>query len=94
MKATIFIDDIRASNASEEGVKNDTKKIKEVFAKAGWTFNNKKETEPNQEVYYLGFRYNSNTQRYMVHPGKLSQIERRIENLEKKNSVTPREIMT
>ena len=68
VKATIFIDDIRASNASEEGVKNDTKKIKETFAKAGWTFNNNKETKPNQEVYYLGFHYDSRIQRYKVHP--------------------------
>ena len=92
VKATIFIDDIRASNASEEGVKNDTKEIKETFAKAGWTFNNKKETKPSQEVYYLGFHYDSRIQRYKVHPGKISQIERRTGNLKEMCLVTPREI--
>ena len=92
IKTTIFIDDIRASNASLKGIENDTNEIKAVFRKAGWTFNDKKETPPSREVYYLGFHHNSEVQRYRAHDNKLNQIERRIEDLEGKKSVTPIEI--
>ena len=92
IRATIFIDDIRTSNASEGRVKNDTEEIKRVFSKAGWTFNEEKETAPNQEVYYLGFHFDSRTQRYRVHDNKFSQIERQIKDLEGRTKIKPVEL--
>ena len=92
IRATIFIDDIRASNASEREIKTDTEKIKKVFCKAGWTFNEEKETAPSQEVYYLGFHFDSRTQKYRVHDNKFNQLERRIEELEGRKKTTPIEL--
>ena len=75
IRATIFIDDIRASNASQIEVETDTDKIKKVFRKAGWTFNEEKETAPSQEVYYLGFHFDSRAQKYRVHNSKFNQLD-------------------
>ena len=92
IRATIFIDDIRANNASKEKIEEDTKKIKNVFTKAGWTFNEEKETPPDQSVYYLGFHYDSRTHRYKVHDNKFNQIERRINELKPNEKVLPTDI--
>ena len=92
IKTTIFIDDIRASNASPKEIETDTNEIKAVFRKAGWTFNDKKETSPSQDVYYLGFHYDSRIQRYKVHDSKLNQIEKRIKDLEGRKSIKPVEM--
>ena len=82
IKSTVFIDDIRSNNVSIASVSRDTQVVKEMFSKAGWTFNESKETPPSQEVYYLGFYYSSVTERYKVHGSKIRQVERRIAELE------------
>ena len=92
IKTTIFIDDIRANNASLRQVETDTNEVKEVFRKAGWTFNGDKETKPSQDIYYLGFHYDSRIQRYKVHDSKLNQIEKRINDLEGRKEANPAEI--
>ena len=84
VKATIFIDDVRCNNNSDDSVSKDTTTVKSIFSKAGWIFNDSKESPPSQEVYYLGFYYNSITQRYKVHESKIKQIEKRIDELEEK----------
>jgi len=92
IRSIIFIDDIRVNNRSAEAVAKDTIVVKKVFTQAGWTFNNDKETSPSQEVYYLGFYYDSETQKYRVHENKICQVERRIQELEKKTSAKPKEL--
>ena len=92
IKSTIFIDDIRINGKSVETVIKDTSTVKNVFSKAGWTFNDSKETPPSQEVYYLGFFYDSVKQKYRVHENKIRQVERRIQELEKKSVAKPKEI--
>ena len=67
----------------------DTVVVKNVFTRAGWTFNDSKETSPSQEVYYLGFYYDSVTQKYRVHENKIRQVERRIQELEGKRMAKP-----
>ena len=92
IRATIFIDDVRANNTSKEKIEEDTKVIKKVFVKAGWTFNEEKETPPDQIVYYLGFFYDSRMQKYKVHDNKFNQIEGRIKDLEANRKVRPKEV--
>ena len=95
VKGVIFIDDIRTNNDSDDSVKKDAITIKEVFSQAGWIFNESKESSPSQEVFYLGFYYNSVTERYKVHEGKISQIERRIKELEDEGpSAKPKKLAT
>ena len=94
IKATMFIDDIRSNNVSIASVSEDTKIVKEVFKKAGWTFNESKESSPSQEVYYLGFYYNSVTEKYTVHPSKIRQVERRIAELEESPRAKPKDVAT
>ena len=85
IKASIFIDDNRINNNSATAVSKDVVTVKHVFTKAGWIFNDEKETPPQQMVYYLGFWYSSITGKYQVHQNKIRQVERRIEELERKN---------
>ena len=93
IRSNIFIDDQRINNNTAVAVSKDTIIVKQVFTKAGWVFNNSKETPPEQVVYYLGHWYNSTTQRYKVHDNKIAQVERRIKELEEKNfSATPQEL--
>ena len=82
IRSVVFIDDIRVNNDSIASVSRDTQVVKDVFSKAGWTFNESKESSPSQEVYYLGFYYDSVKEKYRVHPSKLSQIERRIDEID------------
>ena len=44
IKASIFIDDNRINNNSATAVSKDVVIVKEVFTKAGWIFNDEKET--------------------------------------------------
>ena len=93
IKASIFIDDNRVNNNTAAAVSKDVVVVKEVFTKAGWIFNDDKETPPQQVVYYLGFWYSSITGRYQVHDNKIRQVERRIKELEERNFVaTPQEL--
>ena len=92
IRAVMFIDDIRVNNRSAEAVAEDTIVVKNVFTRAGWVFNDSKETSPSQEVYYLGFYYDSETQKYRVHENKIRQVERRIQELEGKRMAKPQEI--
>ena len=92
IRTVMFIDDIRVNNRSAESVAKDTVVVKNVFTQAGWTFNDDKETSPSQEVYYLGFYYDSETQKYRVHENKIRQVERRIQELEGKSLAKPKEI--
>ena len=85
IKASIFIDDNRVNNNSATAVSKDVVTVKYVFTKAGWIFNDEKETPPQQEVFYLGFWYSSITGKYKVHENKIRQVERRIKELEEKN---------
>ena len=73
VKATIFIDDVRCNNDSDDSVSKDTTTVKSIFSKAGWIFNDSKESPPSQEVYYLGFYYNSITQNTKCTKAKLSK---------------------
>ena len=93
IKDSIFIDDNRVNNNTATAVSKDVVTVKEVFTKAGWIFNDDKETPPQQVVYYLSFWYSSITGRYQVHENKIRQVERRIKDLEEKNFfATPREL--
>ena len=93
IKASIFIDDNRVNNNSATAVSKDVVIVKEVFTKAGWIFNDEKETPPQQIVFYLGFWYSSITGKYQVHENKIRQVERRIKELEEKNFfATPQEL--
>ena len=64
IRTSIFIDDNRVNNKTAVAVSKDVVIVKQVFTKAGWVFNDDKETPPNQVVYYLGFWYDSTTQKY------------------------------
>ena len=93
IKSNIFIDDQRINNDTAVAVSEDTLIVKKVFNKAGWVFNDEKETPPEQTVYYLGLWFDSTTLRYSVHEHKIAQIERRITELEERNCLaTPREL--
>ena len=92
IKSTIFIDDIRINSKSADAAIKDTLVVKDVFSKAGWIFNDGKETSPSQEVYYLGFFDDSVKQKYRVHENKIRQVKRRISELEKKTVATPKEL--
>ena len=76
IRSNIFIDDQRVNNDSAAAVSEDTLIVKKVFNKAGWVFNDEKETPPEQTVYYLGLWFDSTTLRYSVHEHKITQIER------------------
>ena len=45
VKSTIYIDDIRCNSDSDISTSQDTLTIKEVFTRAGWIFNDSKETQ-------------------------------------------------
>ena len=93
IKSNIFIDDQRINNDTAVAVSEDTLIVKKVFNKAGWVFNDEKETPPEQVVYYLGLWFDSTSLRYSVHEHKIAQIERRISKLEERNcSATPQEL--
>ena len=76
IRSNIFIDDQRVNNKTAVAVSKDATIVKQVFTKAGWVFNDNKETPPEQVVYYLGFWYDSTTQKYRVHDNKILQVER------------------
>ena len=81
IRSIIFIDDLRVNNNTKEEVEKDSKKIKEVYGKAGWVFAEDKETESSQLYVYLGFQFNTNTFRYSVIEGKILQVEKMVNDL-------------
>ena len=87
IRSIIFIDDLRVNNNTKEGVEKDSKKIKEVYGKAGWVFAEDKESEASQLYVYLGFEFNTNTFRYSIIEGKIVQVEKMVNDLSPSQSV-------
>ena len=81
VRSIIFIDDLRVANQRKDGVEEDSKKIKEVYGKAGWIFAEEKESEASQVYIYLGFIFDTRSFKYSIIEGKIVQVEKMVNEL-------------
>ena len=95
IRRVIYLDDILILNEKAEKVKSDMATSVNVIQKLGFLINwEKSETEPSQEITYLGLKINSIDMTFALPEKKVREIVDLCSNLSKTGQASPREMQS